>query len=111
MAISRNLLLDIFFSANLICDGEIKGLPVNFLKALILHQSFRTDNKLWTTKASHYFLTTSQAAFTFLTCRIHQAVIKWIHGDGSKNYYMVMLFDLPFIKGRVLENNQLSKQI
>ena len=78
------------------------------LKAYRLHQSFLdlVDNiKVWITKVSSYFLTISQTAFTFLKCRIHQAVVKWIHGDGYKNCCMVMLFYVLFIKSQELKTN------
>ena len=59
------------------------------------------DNiKIRTKKTIYYFLTISQAAFTFLKCQKHQAIIIWTHGGGSKNCSMDMLFYMLLIKSR-----------
>ena len=64
------------------------------------------DNiKFWTTKIIYYLLAISQAVFYFLKYRIYQAGIRWIHGDGSKNCCIVMLFYVLFIKIRELKND------
>ena len=46
--------------------------------------------------------------FTFLKYRIHQVVVKCIHGDGYKNCCMVMLFYELFIKNQELKTNELN---